>query len=108
MTPPQINRCQIVHDMSSLSSLRSHTRDRYDIYVVRFFMISTSPWLFIVLQKKRTREKKNDCRVALMRRPRVQRSTTGGARLAKHEDWPLATRAKTWSSMDKQHNDTRS
>ena len=30
MTPPQINRCQIVYDMSSLSSLRSHTRDRYD------------------------------------------------------------------------------
>ena len=30
MTPPQINRCQIVYDVSSLSSLRSHTRDRYD------------------------------------------------------------------------------
>jgi len=49
MTPPQINRCQIVYDMSSLSSLlRSHTRDRrYDIYFVRFFVISTSPWLLI-------------------------------------------------------------
>ena len=47
MTPPQINRCQIVYDMSSLSSPRSHTRDRYDIYFVRFFVISTSPWLFI-------------------------------------------------------------